>query len=445
MYQGRADGGQDDQRDVDHHQQPRVARRRAVARTSRPTSCTTGTPRLPPPALTPSAQPLSRCRVVGVDVGHRRGEVAAADAGERRHDQQRRVRDAGLQEDRDQHRRDQQQQRADDGPVPAAERRRPRRCTGIRSTAPTSVGRAVSRNFCRPGRCRTPGRGTARAPTTGSRPRSRCARTAPRRSGCGWAMAWPGRVPEVRVLGAPVVDPVPAEACSGGRLMAVCRSWWWCRCRWLMIESCSGSDGWSGGGTSTISSSSSSTCAGAQRFGCPVVEQPVVEVERVQVQRAEHDRSVDLAVGDRPALVRADRRHGAHARRRAAGRRRPARRRRRTRGPRRAGSGRAGRAGAPTPAGRRPSPRRPPSGAGSSDRHLGQDLQRQRGAELAGGGRFRALLPRVAVGVDGVLHPRRRGRPAMPSLSSTTTARMSRARPAGRTRRCAPATCAFSR
>jgi hypothetical protein len=32
----------------------------AVASTSRPTSWTTGTPRLPPPALRPSAQPLSR-------------------------------------------------------------------------------------------------------------------------------------------------------------------------------------------------------------------------------------------------------------------------------------------------------------------------------------------------------------------------------------------------
>ncbi len=69
----------------------------------------------------PALEPL---RVEGVDVRHRRGEVAAADAGERRDEQERRVASArvdhaatsvstvGIE----------QQQRADDRPVAAAER-----------------------------------------------------------------------------------------------------------------------------------------------------------------------------------------------------------------------------------------------------------------------------------------------------------------------------------
>ena len=82
------------------------------------------TPRLPPAALRPSAVALLVGGVEEVDVGHRRGEVAAADASSRGDQAEHPVgRRRVLHGDREEQRRDQQQDAADDGPVAAAELR----------------------------------------------------------------------------------------------------------------------------------------------------------------------------------------------------------------------------------------------------------------------------------------------------------------------------------
>ena len=82
------------------------------------------TPRLPPAALRPSAAPFLADGVEEVDVGHRAGEVAAAEAGGRRDQAEHPVRRVRvLHRDREQQRRDQQQRGADHRPVAAAEPR----------------------------------------------------------------------------------------------------------------------------------------------------------------------------------------------------------------------------------------------------------------------------------------------------------------------------------
>ena len=116
-----------------------------VAITSRPISWMTGTPMLPPPALTAERPALEPLRIKRVDVGHRRREVAAARPGQGRDIRKCHIRQPGM---RQHHmvstRRDQQQQRAEHRPVAAAEFRGAQTCMGSAGIAPTSVGIATS-------------------------------------------------------------------------------------------------------------------------------------------------------------------------------------------------------------------------------------------------------------------------------------------------------------
>ena len=311
------------------------------------------------------------------------------------------------------------------------------------AAAPRRPGSAArSAGTCRPGRCRTPGPGTAPAPTTCSRPRSRCARRAPRRSGCALAIGAPvsaqksgssGRQSSIQCL--PGLRGRPGSV--RGR-----------RVGWLVSMS-GGSSSRSCSGTSDVGMgyggqrdeddlvvSSTSTCrrcsgsaarcasnrwpgrrrsgaagrapsrrrSGRRRSGRPCGGRPPTTActapsrsRKTATCSPRHERPAlaerDLVTGPsrcRPATLAASvPMHGGH----------------------RVGTG--------------PAPAAGPPAAG--------------GAELAGGGRLRAFLPRVAVGVDRLLHPRvQLGGDAL--LSSTTTARTCSSPIRARTRTCAPAT-----
>ena len=92
-----------------------------VASTTSPTSWATGTPMLPPPALMPSAQPLSRRGKKALMLVIEEAKLPPPTPANMAMINKRVERDARLQEDRDQGRRDEEQQRADHGPVAAAE------------------------------------------------------------------------------------------------------------------------------------------------------------------------------------------------------------------------------------------------------------------------------------------------------------------------------------
>ena len=146
--QRRQQRGDDDERDVDADHERGGGRRRTTASTSRPTSCTTGDAEVAAAGVDAERPALEPRREVGVDVGHRRGEVAAADAGEQR----RRPAACEARRPARARRRCRRVGRSsssarDDRPVPAAERRRPRRCRASAGPTPTRVGMAVSRNF----------------------------------------------------------------------------------------------------------------------------------------------------------------------------------------------------------------------------------------------------------------------------------------------------------
>ena len=151
-----------------------------------------------------------------VDVGHRGGEVAAADARDRGDDHQRRVADARLDDDRREDRRDQQQRRRDDRPVPAAEHgdghrvgQPQHRADERRDRDEEELARGVEaellvRHEQHQDRPEGPDRepdvlGEDREPQVAVRD------------------PLPGRLPERLVLGPPVVDPSTSEETSGCR------------------------------------------------------------------------------------------------------------------------------------------------------------------------------------------------------------------------------------
>ncbi len=92
-------------------------------------------------------------------------------------------RHARLQHDRREDRRHEEQRRADDRPVAPAELGDGERVRDAQHGADRRR-HAWSAGTSGPGRSRSPGRGTARTPTTCSRCRTRCARRRSRRSGC---------------------------------------------------------------------------------------------------------------------------------------------------------------------------------------------------------------------------------------------------------------------
>ena len=92
--------------------------------TSGTTNCTTLTPRLPSPALSASALPFSALGKKKRDVGHRRGEVAAAEAAEQRQHQEDPVGRVGILHGiADAGRREDQRPGGERRPQPAAEDR----------------------------------------------------------------------------------------------------------------------------------------------------------------------------------------------------------------------------------------------------------------------------------------------------------------------------------
>ena len=82
-------------------------------------------------------------------------------------------------------RRNEQQRGADDRPVAPTEAGDGERVRHAQRGPRPPSGTVVSRNFCDGSTARSPGRGTAPAPTTCSRCRSRCARRRSRTPGCG--------------------------------------------------------------------------------------------------------------------------------------------------------------------------------------------------------------------------------------------------------------------
>ena len=122
----------------------------------------------------------------------------------------------------------------------------------------------------------------------------------------------------------------------------------------------------------------------------------------------------------------------------SAGRRRSARRRRRRSGPRPSGIWSSGpEAGLVLESA---VTRNPQQLLGPTARHLRQHLQRQRGAELAGGHRISALGPGVDVAVRRAPAPRRRAVRRSLRCRRRRPRGCGRARPAARSCRCAPAT-----
>ncbi len=178
------------------------------------------TPRLPPAALRPSAAPFLDGGVEEVDVGHRAGEVAAAEAG-RRGDQaehpERRVRPLhGVGEPE---RRDQQQRGAGHRPVAAAELRH-REGVGQPQQRPDQVRQRdeqeqLLRRVVEPGRDQER---RADAPDQPDREAEVLGEDRPDQVAPGDRPA--GRLPELGVLGAPVVDPAAGTAGRGGRRLS---------------------------------------------------------------------------------------------------------------------------------------------------------------------------------------------------------------------------------
>ena len=81
MTSGRADGGEHDQRDVDEQDQPRVLDP-GRGQHEQADELDDGDAEVAAAGVEPERPALEPVGVEGVDVGHRAGEVAAADAGE---------------------------------------------------------------------------------------------------------------------------------------------------------------------------------------------------------------------------------------------------------------------------------------------------------------------------------------------------------------------------
>ena len=164
-------------------------------------------------------EPESRALLVGgveeVDVGHRRGEVATTDArgrGDQAEDPvgRRRV----LHGVREQQRGHQQHRAADDRPVAAAELRHREGVRQPQQRADEVGERDEQEQLLRGEReALREQEGRARR-SRSARPRSRRARRRSTRPGCGGRPA-AGRLPEVGVLGAPVLDPAAGAAGRG--------------------------------------------------------------------------------------------------------------------------------------------------------------------------------------------------------------------------------------
>ena len=131
--------GDDDQRDVDAEQDPRV---RGTGRgdDQQPDQLDHRHADVAAARVQAQRPALRRSREEGVDVRHRRGEVAAADAGERGHHHEGRVRRAGVHDDRGEDRRHQQQQRAERSSSCGRRTGPPRRCRAAAARPPTRVG-----------------------------------------------------------------------------------------------------------------------------------------------------------------------------------------------------------------------------------------------------------------------------------------------------------------
>ena len=147
MKQRGEHGGDDDQRDVDGRARPAGGRRPPCRSPAARPAGSTGTPMLPPPALRPSAQPFFRSGKKALMLVIDEAKLPPPTPASAADHQEGGVRGPGLHHDARGDGRHQQQQRAD-RPSSCARRTAPRRrCTGTRTTAPTSVAIATRKNF----------------------------------------------------------------------------------------------------------------------------------------------------------------------------------------------------------------------------------------------------------------------------------------------------------
>ena len=194
----------------------------------------TETPRLPPAALRPEGGALLVGGVERVDVGHRGGEVAAAESGGGRDRDERPVRRGRVLHGVDEQQRgDQQQQRARDRPVAAAELR-DREGVGHPDQGADQVGCRDEQEELLGGEVEAGGQQQSRrdAPDQPDREAEVLGEDRPDEVAAGDLPA--ASLPEGGVVGAPVVDPATG-ASPGGFLGPARGRSWGCRGGWPLV------------------------------------------------------------------------------------------------------------------------------------------------------------------------------------------------------------------